>query len=63
MTAVGVIIGVLMLVLILGGGGYFLVSYLSDFLGIFGAIVVTFIIYILIVELIQQYDKYRTRKE
>ena len=62
MTAVGVVIGLLLLGIVVYGGGYFLVSYLSDFLGIFGAIIVTFIIFILIVALIKQYDKYRQRK-
>ena len=61
MTAVGVAIGVLLLGIVVYGGGYFLVSYLSDFLGIFGAIIVTFIIFILIVALLNQYDKYRQR--
>ena len=62
MTAFGVIIGILLLATAFLGGGYLSISYLSNYLGMFGAIVVTFILWMLIIQLIQEYDKYKERK-
>ncbi len=57
MTALGVIAGVLLLITVVFGGGYFLISYLSAFIGTFGAIIVTIILFILIPELLKIFNK------
>jgi len=61
MTYVGVIIGILLLGIVVYGGAYLSVSYLSNFMGMFWAIVVTSILFILILQLISLYDKFKTK--
>ncbi len=61
MTYVGVIIGVLLLGIAFYGGVYLSVSYLSNFMGVFWAFVVTFILLILILRLLTLYDTFQTK--